>query len=233
MDTVFWGALVLAIFLVGFTGWRGVPLLVSALAPGQIKSWFLAATEIDALLASTPTAQVLLSQLQALGFDLLGIRAEKVLWRKPTLEVAVASAAKNAFASIVLAPNGKAADIYFYTPLVGGGLVLTRSKTPHPEMENDNTSVKNMPSASVDQLWTAHTRRGQRFRQRGMRPLAADGPAARLEAAQYYYTTAYAKRVGRATLRSAPARDFYLALALVAGMILIYLWRTIGPGHIG
>jgi hypothetical protein len=229
MDIAYAGILLLTAFLVIYTGWRAVPLLISALVPGHIRGWFLETAESDHIIATAPSVQAKLADLKALGFDTLGILAEKAWWRRPSLEVVATSVQKSAFGAIVLTPAGKAAGVYFYTPLVGGGLVFTRSRSPLPEQENDNTSVKDVPGASVDKLWASHRRRLQALREQGQRPLPVADQAARLAAAQAYYASAYARKSRRVFLRSAPVVNFLVVVSLLVAIIGIYIWRV--PAH--
>jgi hypothetical protein len=226
MDIAYAGILLLTIFLVIYLGWRAIPMLAVTLAPSQIRAWFLDTAESDRIIAAAPSVRAKLADLQTLDFGVLGILAERVLWRRPVLEVVATSAEKSTFAAIVLTPNGKAAGVYFYNPLAGGGLVFTRSRSSLPEMETDNTSAKNVPGAAVDKLWTSHRRRLQALRERGQRPLSVADQAARLAAVQAYYTSAYARRARGLFLRSAPVVNFLLVVGLLLAIIAIYIWRV-------
>jgi hypothetical protein len=228
MDIAYAGILLLTAFLVIYTGWRAVPMLIFALVPGHIQGRFLTTAECDRIIAASPNVRSKLADLQALGFDTLGILAEKVWWRRrPSLEVVATSVPKSTFAAIVLTPAGKAAGVYFYTPLAGGGLVFTRSRSPLPEMENDNTSVKDVPGASVDKLWASHRRRLQALRERGQRPLPVGDQAARLAAAEAYYASAYARSARRIFLRAAPVINFLAVSGLLVAIIAIFIWRAV------
>jgi hypothetical protein len=226
MDIAYAGIFLLTAFLVVYLGWRAIPLLIFALVPGHIRGWFLEEAETDRLIAAAPSVQSKLADLQALGFSRLGILAEKAWWRPPSREVVATSVQKSTFAAIVLTSTGKAAGVYFYTPLAEGGMVFTRSRSPLPEMENDNTSVKDVPGASVDKLWATHRRSLQALRERGQRPLSVDDQAARLAAAQAYYVSAYARRARRVFLRSAPVINFLAVLGLLVAILAIFVWRV-------
>ncbi len=226
MDIAYVGIMLLTIFLVIYLGWRAMPMLVVVVAPGQIRTRFLDPAESDRIIAAAPSVQAKMADLQALNFGVLGILAERIWWRSPVLEVATTSVEKSTFAAIVLTPTGKAAGVYFYTPMVGGGLVLTRSRSSLPEVETDDTSVKNVAGAAVDQLWASHQRRLRALRERGQRPLSVADRAARLAAAQAYYTSAYARRVRRLFLRSTSVVNFLLVAGLLLAIIAIYIWRV-------
>ena len=226
MDIAYMGILLLTFFLMIYLGWRAVPMLVVALVPNQIRARFLDTAEVGRIIAAAPSVQAKLADLHALDFRVLGILAERIWWRRPVLEVVMTSAEKSTFAAIVLTPSGKAAGVYFYTPIAGGGLVFTRSRSMLPEMETENTSVKNVPGAAVDRLWTSHQRRLQALRERGQRPLSVADQAARLAAVQAYYTSAYARRTRRLFLRSTPVVNFLLVTGLLLAIIAIYFWRV-------
>jgi hypothetical protein len=226
MDIAYAGILLLTAFLVIYTGWRAIPLLLFAVLPGQIRASFLDPDEAQRLTAAAPDVQARLADLKALGFGIMGIMAEKAWWRRPALEVVANSVEKSAFAAVVLGPAGQAVGVYFYTPLAGGGLVFTRARSPLPEMETADTSVKDMPGASVDKLWVSHRRRLQALRERGQRPLPVDDQAARLAASRAYYASAYGRRARRIFLRSAPVVNFLVVFALLIAILAIYVWRA-------
>ena len=227
MELFFWGAVLLAVLLIVSTGMRALPLLILALAPGQLRCWFIGAEPSDRLirLKASPAVKAKVAQLQALGFVLLGIKAEKVWWRKAVHEIALTSVEMDIFGSIILNQNNRAADVYFYTPFAEGGLVFTRAKSPLPEMESENTSVKNLPTDKTERLLASHRQRVRAFRQKGLTPLAVDSQTARLAATRFYYTTDYGKRAGRVLLRTRPVRDFLLSLALLLGVGIAYFVR--------
>lgn len=227
MDLLFSGAAFLALWLIVLTGIQAVPQLVLALAPGQIRSWFIGAEQSDRLirLKASPAVKAKVAQLQALGFELLGIKAEKVWWRKAVHEIALTSTEMDSFGSIILNQNKKAADVYFYTPLAEGGLVFTRAPSPLPEMESENTSVKNLPTEKTERLLASHRQRVRLLEQKGLTPLPVNDQAARLAATRYYYTTAYGRQARRFSLRTRAVRDFLLSLALLAGVGIAYFVR--------
>jgi hypothetical protein len=226
MDLAYAGILLLTIFMVIYLGWRAMPTLVIALTLSQIRARFLDAAESDRIIAGAPSVQAKLADLRAQGFDLLGIMVEKPWRQRGVLEVATTSGDKSAFGGIVLSTSRQVVGVYFYTPLAGGGLVFTRSRSALPEVENDNTSVKNLPGASVDKLWLSHRKRLQTLRERGQRPLPVADQAARLAAGQAYYTSAYARQVRGRLLRSTPVVNFLLVAGLLLAIIAIYIWRV-------
>ena len=226
MDIVYYGILLLNLVLLVYLGFRAVPLILVGLASGQIRGRFLDQAESDQIIAESASAQARLAELKAEGFTLLGIMAEKPWWQRAVLEVVTTSVEKSTFAGLVLTPSRKVAGLYFYTPLVDGGLVFTRSRSTLPEVENENTSVKNVPGGGTDKLWASHRRRLQALRERGQRPLPVGDQAARLAATRAYYTSAYAQRVRRAILRSSQVINFLLVLGLLLAIIVIYIFRA-------
>ena len=229
MDLLFGGVLFLGLWLVVVTGIKALPLLIAALVPSQIRRWFLDVEKSERLIRATASPEVKgkVAQLQALGFELLGIKAEKVWWRKVVHEIALTSVELDAFGSIILNQNKKAADVYFYTPFAGGGLALTRARSPLPEMESENSSVKNVPIEKTERLLASHRQRVRDFKRKGLAPLAVDSQEARLEADRFYHTTAYAKRAGRAILLTPAVRNFLVLLALLLAGAGYYLVRLL------
>lgn len=221
MNSVFWGAVLLALVLAGWTGWQAVPILAFVLTPERIKYWFLDQIKSDQIIAASPTVQARLQELRALGFVQLGVKMEQVLWRQAGREVALASAEAETFASLVITRDGRPLSVYFYTPLSDDGLVFTRAASPLPVMEARNTSVKNIATNSLEAMLANHRQRLRSFRHRGLKPLVASSQASRLAATRHYYASTYAKRAGRKLLRVPMVRDFLLTmllLGLVAGM---------------
>jgi hypothetical protein len=229
LDYVFWGLFFLGLWLVAVTGVRALPLLVLALAPGQRRCWFIDAESSQRLIRLKASAPVkaALEQVQGAGFELLGIQAEKIWWRRAVHEIALTSAEMGIFASIVLNQNRKAAGVYFYTPF-DGGLVLTRSRSSLPEMERENISVKNLDTDRVERLLSAHRQRVRASRQKGLTPLAVDSQEARLAATRAYYASEYGQRAARAALWTRPVRDFALSLALLAGAAIVHFSQVAG-----
>jgi hypothetical protein len=225
MNSVFWGAALLAVGLAVWSGWRAVPLLTFALTPERITYWFLDQVHSDQIIAASPTVQAKIQELRALGFVPLGVKIEKVLWQQAGREVALVSTEAETFACIVLTRTGRALSVYFYTPFKDGGLVFTRTASALPIMESRNTSVKNVATDSLEAALTSHRQRVRTLRHRGLKPAVAPSQEARLAATRLYYETTYAKRAGRKLLKQPVVRDFALTMLLLAAVSGVYAFR--------
>jgi hypothetical protein len=225
MNTIFWGAALLAVVLAIWTGWRAVPLLSFALTPWRVRYWFLEAEAANRIMAGSQSVQARLQELRALGFTPLGVKMERVLWRQAGREVALVSTEAETFASIVLTRDGRALSVYFYTPLSDGGLVFTRAESSLPVMESRNTSVKNVAGKGLDKLLASHRLRLRTFRHQGLKPAVAPTQAARLAATRTYYASTYARRAGRNLLKLPVVRDFALTVLLLGVVAGFYLFR--------
>lgn len=223
MSALFPFLLALVSLLLVITAQSAIPLILLALAPGYLKFRFLDPRQADKVLSSSPEIGDALQKLQSLGFDYLGVKVELQLWRKPLNEIATVSAARDAFGSMMLSPEGKLAGIYFFTPLSGGGMVFTRDYDSLNEIETEDTSVKDIPSKDLQELWESHRQRLEVFRQKGLTPLAAHSQESRLEATRHYYNTPYARQIARSYLQSPPVMAFWMMLILLIVSIVVNL----------
>ncbi len=215
--------LALVSLLLVITARSAVPLILLALAPGYLKFRFLGPGEADKVLSSSPEIRSALQKLQSLGFDLLGVKVETQLWRRPLHEIATVSAEGNAFGSILLSPEGKVAGFYFYTPLTNDGMVFTRGHSPAPEFEDHTTSVRNIVTNDPQAMWASHQQRVEALRQSGANPVVSRSQESRLEATRFYYNTPYARQSTRSLLQSPPVLAFGLMLILLIVSIVVYL----------
>lgn len=227
MNFILGGIFFVGIWLVVLTGIQALPLLALALAPGLVQTWFIDADKSERLIRATasPAVKAKVAQLQALGFELLGIRAEKIWWRKPIHEIAFTAVDADTFGSIILNQNQKAADLYLYTPFAGDGLVFTRGPSRLPEMESETISVKNLPLDKPERLAASHRQRVRDLKKKGLTPLAVVTPADRLAAARIYYASAYGRRAGRTWLGARPVRNFLVLLALFVAAGALFAYR--------
>ncbi len=223
MSALFPFLLALVSLLLVITAQSAIPLILLALAPGYLKFRFLDPRQAERILSSSPEIGVAFQKLQSMGFDYLGVKVELQLWRKPLNEIATVSAERDAFGSIMLSPEGKPSGNYFFTPLTGGGMVFTRGYAAMNEIETEDTSVKDLPSKDLQELWESHRQRLEIFRQKGWTPLVDHSQASRLEATRHYYNTRYARQIARSYLQSPTVMAFWMMLILLIISIAVNL----------
>jgi hypothetical protein len=225
MNTTFWLVLILALFLTVYTGAQAIPLLVLMFAPRLLKFWFIGTAESERRISSSASVQEKISQLRELGFTVLGIKGERILWQPPVYEISLTNPQKETFASIILGPNDGALGVYFFTALSGGGIVFTRARSRMLELEIPGTSVKNIPDSDLKSMLSSHSQRIRSFKQKGFTPLSVNDQAARIEATYVYYESAYTKKGRRNLPRLLPAINFALGVVLLIAVVLTAILR--------
>ena len=225
MNTTYWLVLILALFLTVYSAAQAVPLLALMFTPRLLKFWFIDKMDSDRRIASSPSAQEKIAQLRELGFAVLGIKGERILWQPPVYEVSLTNPAKETFASIILGPDDGTLGVYFFTALSGGGIVFTRARSRLREMETADTSVKNTPSGDLNTMLTSHSQRIRVFKQKGISPLSGWDQAARIEATYVYYGSAYIRKGRRNLPRLLPAINFALAVVLLIAVLVTAILR--------
>jgi len=212
----------IALMLVLLTGRSALPRIALRLRPDRIRCWFLPADEEANLLEGSPALQDCVDRLKRLHYFLIGVKAEKLpLWGRRLTEVALAARDHTAFASIVLQPFGAPSSLYFYTPLMGGGMVFTRDYAAGGEVESANVSVRNVPSEDVEIVHRAHQGRVAAVRARGLVPEIRPSQAGVIAATHALYASAYFRR--RSMLID------YSAWLSFAGSIILLAWALLAP----
>ena len=225
MNTTFWLVLILALFLAIYTGEQAIPLLVLLYAPRLLKFWFIDPIESERWISASPSVQEIIDKLHELGFIPLGIKAEKILWQKPVYEVSLTNPEKETFASIMLTRDNRVLGVYFFTPLLGGGIIFTRGSSHMPEIELPDTSVTNNLKGDLKAMFGSHSQRLRAFGRKGMAPLAVNDQAARLESTYHFYKSTYMKQARRNLPRLLPLINFVLAVGLLLAVVLTYVLR--------
>ncbi len=220
MSIAYWLVLIFALFLTIYTGAQAIPLLVLMFAPRLLKFWFISADYSERRIGASSSAQEKIGQLGMLGFSVLGIKGERILWQPPVYEISLSNAAKETFASIILDPDDQALGVYFFTALQGGGIVFTRARSRMLEMELPGTSVKNIPNSDLNTMFSSHSQRIRAFKQKGISPLPVTDQASRIEATYRYYELAYTRKGRRNLPRLLPALNFALAVVLLIAVIV-------------
>jgi len=211
-----------AIGLVLLTGRSILPDLLALVQPSRLRCWFLDAEQGEKALGASPLLEECLHVLKTQHFFLLGIKAEKLpLWGKDYREVALAARDHSAFASIVLQPFGAPASIYLYTPLRGGGMVLTRDYAGGPQAESDRLSVRNVPTEDLEKLVSDHRARVEAMRARGAVLDLRPSQAGRLDATRAFYASKYFRR--------AAMPHIIPGLASFVVSLILLLWAVLAP----
>jgi hypothetical protein len=136
----------------------------------------------------------LVQQLIDLGFGPVGIRREWSFVRKPKASIDLASPEGHAFATIFLV--GSTPHLYFYTPMQGGGVVLT-SDAGGARMERHNFVRCGIKDASPSTLWQMHQQQVLMQCQQGFLPITTYNQQTRLDATRDYYAHEGAQKLGR------------------------------------
>ncbi len=123
----------------------------------------------------------------------------------------------------MLSPEAKVRGIYFFTPLSGGGMVFTRGYGSQGEVEDGRTSVRNVVSSKLEDLWASHSQRVEQFRQKGFTPLVNNSRESRLEATRLFYRSDYARRMARSLLRGPLVQALIFLLILLLATSLFSL----------
>jgi hypothetical protein len=225
MSIAYWLVLILALFLTVYTGGQAIPLLVLMFAPRLLKFWFISSDESEHRIGSSISAQEKIDQLSELGFSVLGIKGERILWQPPIYEVSLANPAKGTFASVILDPNDQALGVYFFTAVSGGGIVFTRARSRLLELEIPGTSVKNISNSDLNTMFASHSQRIRAFKAKGLSPLPVSDQASRVEATYAYYESVYVKKGRRNLPRLLPVINFAFALVLLIAVVVTGLLR--------
>jgi hypothetical protein len=166
------------------------PRILFCLWPRALRSWFVAGPEgIDG--AAPPTARELIARLKDLGFEALGVKAEKPPFRAAVRELAFVAADRRCYAS--LGVGRPQVTLYYYTPLATGGLVLT-SNGSFPTIASPAVVQRSYPKCEARELLEHHLEGLASLGQRGE---VAPTSAARLQATSAYYDTPQVRGVLR------------------------------------
>lgn len=124
------------------------------------------------------------AQLEALGFSKLGVMSEETFYGSWTYSIALSASQEKAFASITWI--GIWPRYFFYTPLTGGGILLT-TNGGFREVDAADCCVQNSPKHTPAMLWELHRQKLEDFTRAGLTPTADYTPAARLKTSQAFY----------------------------------------------
>lgn len=198
--------LVLAAVVVWFNLWRAVLYL----RPGAIR------VEVDAPADQMKLPESLLpmaAQLESLGFRRLGTHEEKAPLKRATLSYDFVLPSARTFATLYL--SGSQPLLYLFTPIRGGGYVLS-ANFRRPPREEPAYLAGGVPGAEPERLLKLHQRRLEGRVAEGETTLEA-----RVAAARDWFTGP-----GRKDVRQQNAQGFFWT----AGAILVVLALFFGNG---
>ena len=213
---------IVALALVLLTGRSALPALLLRVRPGMLRCWFLAPDQEAKVLEDSPALVDSLDRLKRLHYFLLGVKVEKLpLWGQSYREVALAARDHSAFASIVLQTFGAPASVYLYTPLRGGGMVFTRDFAGGAQVDDEQVSVRNVPTEDLERLAADHHERVEGMRRRGAVLDVRASQAGRQEATRTFYASSYFRKM------SAPF--LFPALLSFGASVGLLLWAVFAP----
>jgi hypothetical protein len=202
------------VILLVFFAIDAIPTILFVMNPESMRYSFDDPAAEQERLSRSVELREWIGRLREMGFSSLGIKAERLpLWGKTFREAALVSRTADTYASIVLRPDGNPASLYFYTPFENGGMVFTRDNTYGREAESEQVSVRNIPSRDFREIMDSHEKRLRVFLDRGWRPRIGSGQQARIEATEFFYKSAYARRPG--IYLAAPAIPFFFLLIVI------------------
>lgn len=170
-----------------------------------------------------PAVRVLVQRLLELGFTPVGIRREWSFVRKPTASIDLASPQGHAFATIFAL--GPTPHLYYYTPMQGGGVVLT-SDVGGAKTQFADFVRTGMKDATPGVLWAMHQEQVLMQCHQGALPVTAYTQQTRLDATRAYYAHEGARKLGRNIAGRLLVRLAVPVCLIVLGTVRIYLARS-------
>ncbi len=136
----------------------------------------------------------MLEDVKALGFSPLGVKWEKKPLGMTQKELVLASEAEHAFAGVM--PVTNEAWLYFFTPLEGGGAVIT-ADFKWPAADDADYLAGGLPMGTPTEVLNAHRRRVKSLEAKGLRPAAGFTLADRERSARAFYESGPGRRETR------------------------------------
>ncbi len=129
--------------------------------------------------------------LERAGFEALGVKTEKTPLRPTVRELAFVAADRSCYASV---GGGRfRSSFYLYTPVPGGGFVLTSNGT-FPNIVSGRVIQRSWPGCGVDELLKRH---GEALGQLARRGEVLPTQQARIDATYAYYAAPEIRKVLR------------------------------------
>lgn len=189
----------LGLVLFAALGRPNLMVFLKLLLPGKMQTDFESGPEGLAEFANNTAVQKRLEDMKALGFSPLGIQREWQAGRPAVRGISLASREVKGFASIHSFDNPR---IYFYTPFVGGAIVLTSDLARNP-IETDNVIHGGLDRADPAAVFEYHQKRVKEMIARGRSPYTSFTPEDRLNATRAYYAAPEIKGLVRGLMGQA------------------------------
>jgi hypothetical protein len=207
-----WAALIIAAIIVLLALRLTLNPIVFLFVPSAIRYAFEGGPEEAEELAEQAGAGDILNSVRALGFELLGLKAEYMpLWGK-VRELSLASPAAGAFASLGIRGN-ECKALYFYTTFLDGALVLTADGAFLP-VDKEDYVIAVMPGTKPGELLAIHQKQVEYLRHQGHEVNTDYSTEGRLTATGVFYAAAATRSfLRRAGLLCLVVLVFMLGLA--------------------
>ena len=194
---------VLQVLLIALAGlmllyqiWKHLPGSALFLFPSAICSQFSTSEREQGPVTRNRMTSRLSAQFVSLGFRYLGVKSEYApLWSPPVQELVFASPHRQAFASIT--GQGSVPRFYFYTPCLGG-LVLLTANAGQWQIVEDGFVRQSFLSEQPEEVLAAHQQRLDALRQQGWEPFHAYTRTSRIAATDMFYAAPASQRMLRA-----------------------------------
>jgi hypothetical protein len=210
--------LALAVLIVLHQGWKLLPSSVLFLFPSAVCSHFSTSEKEQGPVMRNRMTSSLSARLVSLGFRYLGVKSEHgPLWSPVVRELLFASPHRQAFASI----TGQASvpRFYFYTPCLGGRVLLT-SNAGQWQVAEEGFVRQFVLSEQPEEVLAAHQQRLDALRQQGWKPFHAYTRTSSIAATDMFYASPASRRVLRA--RCVRHLSRLLVTVLFSGFLVVY-----------
>jgi hypothetical protein len=165
------------------------PLIAFFLRPTIVRAWFEGGPEMVES-PSLPQHRTVVAELKRLGFEALGVRAEKAPFRAAVRDLSFVSGDRRCYASVASAYVPR---LYFYTPFAEGGFVLT-SNSSFPRIDAPVVQQTSHAGCKPERLLQLHQGKLDSLGRWGSVLPTAE---ARTEATYQYYRTPEVRRALR------------------------------------
>jgi hypothetical protein len=152
--------------------------------PSGIRFQFVSAGRaVENLLCNGKVAK-LIQEFGNLGFANLGVFSEETLFGKA---LSITSASEQARSFGLIRKQGAKIIYSFYTPFVGGEVLLTANGY-FPRIRKQDCLIEAIPGSDVEKLFATHNKRLQALTAGGSIPFDAFTQASRMDAARLFYS---------------------------------------------
>lgn len=201
----------LGLILFAAVGWPALVHLIQIVVPGSIRCDFAGGPEAVTDGDFTPETQMLVNELQDLGFKPVGIKREWWPFRPKSRALTLASPEARAFADIYRL--GPSPHMYFYTPFTDGAVVLTND-LDHMSVQTDSFVRTGIRDGAPAALLEHHGKHVREMAERGHAPLDRFDQETRLAATHSYYARSETRE-----LLGQLAVKFLVTVLIILGLI--------------